>query len=424
MILVLVCTLLAFMALSMPIAVALGFSSLIALWYQNEPPMLLASSAFESLDSFSLMAVPFFILAGNLMQKGGIARRLVNLASAIVGWITGGLGAVVVLTSMFFATMSGSSSATAAAIGSMLIPEMEKKGYPRAFAASITASSGELGVIIPPSIPMIVYATSVNISIGDLFIAGILPGIMIGCSLILTVYVFSRIRGYDPASGIGARQWLVEFGSALGDALFAIIMPILILGGIYSGWFTPTEASVIAVVYGVVIGLFVYKELKWSELLDIFGRSAMISAVVLLLVAFAAIFAYILTVNQVPQKVGAALAAFSQDPLVFLLMINLLLFVVGMFMETLASIMILGPILAPVAILYGIDPVHFGVIIIVNLAVGMVTPPVGVNLFIVCSVARVRMEQLMRPLLVFLAVLICNVLIISYIPSLSLLLIK
>lgn len=424
MILVLACSLILFMALSMPIAVALGFSSLLALIYQGEPAMMLASSAFESLDSFSLLAVPFFILAGNLMQKGGIARRLVNLAQAIVGWITGGLGAVVVLTSMFFATMSGSSSATAAAIGSMLIPEMEKKGYPRRFAAAITASSGELGVIIPPSIPMIIYATSMNVSIGDLFIAGIIPGILIGLSLILTVYIISRRMGYDPGNGIGLRTWVLELGPALRDALFAIIMPVLILGGIYTGWFTPTEASVIAVVYGVIVGIYVYKELRWRELLEIFGRSALISSVVLLLVAFASIFAYILTVNQVPQKVGAAIAAFSDNPIVFLLLINVLLFVVGMFMETLASIMILGPILAPVAVMYGIDPMHFGIIMIVNLAVGMVTPPVGINLFIVCQVARVSMERLMRPLLIFLGVLIVNVLIISYLPSLSLALIQ
>ncbi len=424
MILVLVGSLIVFMALSMPIAVALGFSSLLALQYRGEPMMMLASSAFESLDSFSLLAVPFFILAGNLMQKGGIARRLVNLAQAIVGWITGGLGAVVVLTSMFFATMSGSSSATAAAIGSMLIPEMEKRKYPRNFAAAITASSGELGVIIPPSIPMIIYATSMNISIGDLFIAGIIPGILIGLSLILTVYIIARRRGYDPGDGIGLAGWVIGLGPALRDALFAIIMPLLILGGIYSGWFTPTEASVIAVVYGVVVGIFVYRELKWGELLEIFGRSALISSVVLLLVAFAAIFAYILTINQVPQKVGAAIAAFSDDPIVFLLLVNILLFIVGMFMETLASIMILGPILAPVAVLYGVDPIHFGVIMIVNLAVGMVTPPVGVNLFIVCQVARISMERLMRPLFAFLCVLVCDVLVLSYLPSLSLFLIK
>lgn len=424
MILVLVLSLVVFMIFSMPIAVALGLSSLLAMSYKGQPLMMLASSSFESLDSFSLLAVPFFILAGNLMQRGGIARRLVNLAQVIVGWITGGLGAVVVLTSMFFATMSGSSSATAAAIGSMLIPEMEKKGYPRHFAAAITASSGELGVIIPPSIPMIIYATSVGISIGDLFIAGILPGVIVALTLIATVHLISKQHNYDTGTRVDLRRWAASFGLAMRDAVFAIFMPILILGGIYGGWFTPTEASVIAVIYGVFVGIYIYRELKWGDLLDIFGRAALISSVVMLLVAFAAIFAYILTVNQVPQKVGASIAAFSQDPIIFLILVNILLFIVGMFMETLASIMILGPLLGPVATQYGIDPVHFGVIMIVNLAVGMVTPPVGINLFIVCQVARVKMEQLMRPLFIFLLVLICDVFIISYLPSLSLFLIR
>lgn len=424
MITVLLVSLAIFMALSMPIAVALGLSSLLAYWYSGQPSMMLASTAYEALDSFSIMAVPFFILAGILMSKGGIARRLVNLASTIVGWITGGLGAVVVLTSMFFATMSGSSSATAAAIGSMLIPEMEKKGYPRRFAAAITASSGELGVIIPPSIPMIIYGSSVNVSIGDLFIAGVLPGILIGSTLILTVHIYSRIRGYDPGEGIALLSWIRNISKSLADSLFAIFMPVLILGGIYAGLFTPTEASVVAVVYGVFISVYVYKELKWGDLLPLFGRSALISSVVLLLVAFAVNFSYVLTVNRVPQLVGAELAAITDNPIVFLLLVNVLLFIVGMFMETLASIMILAPILAPVAVQYGIDPLHFGIIMIVNLAVGMVTPPVGVNLFIVCQVARISMEQLMRPLFIFMGVLVCDVLIISHTPALSLFLIK
>lgn len=365
------------------------------------------------------MAVPFFVLAGSLMQSGGIAQRLVDLANAIVGWIKGGLGACVVLTSMFFATMSGSSSATTAAIGSVLIPAMEKKGYPRPLAAAIAASSGELGVIIPPSIPMIVYALSANVSVADLFLAGVLPGILIGCSLICCVYLLARIKGFDVVGHITLSHWAGNLLQALKRSSLAILMPVLILGGIYGGLFTATEASVVAVIYGMVIGIYVYKELRWSDVLGVLGRSAITSSIILLIVGFAAIFAYVLTVNQVPHNVGAFVTGMSRDPVVFLLVVNILLFVTGMFMETLAAIIILAPILAPAAAQYGIDPVHFGTVMIVNLAIGMVTPPVGVNLFVVCQVANVRLEQLIRPLLIFLFVLILDVLIISYVPALT-----
>ncbi|MEJ8834797.1 TRAP transporter large permease [Ramlibacter sp. AN1133] len=411
--------LLALLALSVPIAVTLGLSSTIALHVSGTPLVMMAQSVYESLDSFGLMAIPFFVLAGTLMQGGGIAQRLVDLANALVGWIKGGLGACVVLTSMFFATISGSSSATTAAIGSVLIPAMEKKGYPRNLAGAIAAASGELGVIIPPSIPMIVYALSANVSVADLFLAGILPGIFIGASLIGTVYVLARINGFDAVADISFRDWLRHLFTALRRAALAILMPVLILGGIYGGVFTATEASVVAVVYGLVIGIYVYREITWRDVVPMLGRSAVTSSIILMIVGFAAIFAYMLTVNQVPHMVGEFVTGISKNPIVFLLMVNLLLFVTGMFMETLAAIIILAPILAPAAMKYGIDPVHFGTVMIVNLAVGMVTPPVGVNLFVVCQVARLRLEQLVRPLLIFLAVLAIDVLVISYVPALT-----
>lgn len=411
--------LLALLALSVPIAVTLGLSSSIALLISGKPLVMMAQSVYESLDSFGLMAIPFFVLAGTLMQGGGIAQRLVDLANAVVGWIKGGLGACVVLTSMFFATMSGSSSATTAAIGSVLIPAMERKGYPRNLAGAIAAASGELGVIIPPSIPMIVYALSANVSVADLFLAGVLPGLFIGASLIGTVYVLARINGFDVVGHIGFGQWLRNLVHAVRRSALAILMPVLILGGIYGGLFTATEASVIAVAYGLVIGIYVYKELTWKDVLPMLGRSAVTSSIILMIVGFASIFAYLLTVNQVPHRVGEFVTGISKDPVVFLLMVNILLFFTGMVMETLAAIIILAPILAPAAIKYGIDPVHFGTIMIVNLAVGMVTPPVGVNLFVVCQVARLKLEQLVRPLLIFLAVLIVDVLVISYVPALT-----
>lgn len=419
MISILIGGLLILLALSVPIAVTLGLAATAALQSDGTPLVMMAQTVYESLDSFGLMAIPFFVLAGSLMQSGGIAQRLVDLANALVGWIQGGLGACVVLTSMFFATMSGSSSATTAAIGSVLIPAMEKKGYPRSLAGAITAASGELGVIIPPSIPMIVYALSANVSVADLFLAGILPGILIGASLIATVYVTARVNGYDPVGHITLSQWARNLMKAFERASLAILMPVLILGGIYSGVFTATEASVVAVVYGLVIGVYVYKELRWRDVIGLLGRSAVTSSIVLLIVGFAAIFAYVLTVNQVPHHVGAFVTGISKNPVIFLLLVNVLLFVTGMFMETLAAIIILAPILAPAAVAYGINPVHFGTIMVVNLAIGMVTPPVGVNLFVVCQIAKIRLEKLVRPLLMFLAVLILDVLVITYVPALT-----
>jgi len=407
------------LALGVPIAFALGLSAALALWFDGTPLVLMAQSVYEALDSFSLMAVPLFILAGSLMHSGGMAQRLVNLANAIMGWIKGGLGAVVVLSSMFFSTMSGSSSATTAAIGSILIPAMEKKGYPRSFAAAVVASSGELGVILPPSVPMIVYALSANVSVAALFLAGILPGILIACSLIGLIWVMARLRGFDPVTRITLRQWRREVARTLADAALALLMPVLILGGIYSGLFTTTEAAVVAVLYALLVGKFVYRQLRVRDLPDIFGRSAVTSAIILVIVGFAAIFAYVLTINQVPHKLGTFLTSLSGSAVVFLLLVNLALFVLGMFMETLAAIIILAPILAPAAIQFGIDPVHFGAVMVINLAVGMVTPPVGVNLFVACQVAGIRLEQIVRPLIPFLLMLLMNVIVISYIPALT-----
>ena len=402
-----------------PIMVALGLSAGIALQSADKPLLIVVQMVFQSLDSFSLMAIPFFMLAGHLMHSSGIARRLIRLANAFVGWIRGGLGAVSVLTSMLFATVSGSSSATTAAVGSVLIPEMVKKKYPRSFAASITASSGELGAIIPPSIPMIVYGLTANVSVGALFIAGILPGLIVTISLIFTVYLIARIKRFDEVSTVNLREWAGEFVVAFREAALALMMPVIILGGIYGGIFTPTEASCIAVLYSLLLGVFVYREIEVKSLLTIFGRAAVMSSIILLIVAFAAVFAYLLTINQVPQKVATALGAVTDSPLVFLLLVNVMLLVAGMFIEALAAILIIVPILAPISLAFGIDPYHFGIIVIMNLAVGMVTPPVGVNLFVVCEVAQLKMQQLAKYLVIFLGVLVANVLLITYVPFLS-----
>lgn len=405
-------------AISIPVALSLGIAPLPALMDKGIPLVAVPQTMFEAMDSFALMAVPFFVLAGRLMQTGGIARRLIDLGLALIGWVKGGLGGAAVLTTMFFSTICGSSSATTAAIGSVMIPEMERKGYPRPFAASVIASSGELGVILPPSVPMIIYAMLTGTSVASLFVGGILPGLLIASSLIITILILSRIHGYGEAASVTPGERLRGVWRALCQASLSLLMPVIILGGIYGGFFTATEAAVVAVAYAFLLGVFVYREISLKELPAILWSSAVTSAIVLLIVGFASVFAYVLSLYQAPQQVARMLLGVSDNPLVFLLLVNIALLVIGLFMETFAAILILAPVLAPVAISLGIDPVHFGVIVIVNLAIGMVTPPVGVNLFLVCGIANVTMERLMRPLSIFLAVLLCDLMIITYVPVL------
>ncbi|WP_137178953.1 TRAP transporter large permease [Roseomonas sp. AR75] len=408
----------------LPIALALGIAPLPTMIGLGIPLIAIPQVVFESLDSFALMALPLYVLAGRLMQVGGIAQRLVGFAIAVVGVLPGGLAAAVVLTSMLFATISGSSAATAAAIGGVLIPEMERQRYPRPYSAAVVASSGELGVIIPPSVPMVIYAVLTGVSITDLFIAGVLPGLMIGLSLMLTASLMAMVAGHGERMRMSLPDYAANLLAAFRRAFLSLLMPVIILGGIYGGLFTPTEAAVVAVVYALILGIFVYGEIRIAEVPRIFADAALTSSVVMIIVGFAAMFGFALQLLQAPQAIAALLSGVSSDPLVFLLLVNLFLLVVGMFMETFAAIIILAPILAPVAQAFGIDPVQFGLIVIVNLAVGMVTPPVGVNLFVACGIARISMEQLMRPLSVFLAVLLLNLMIITYVPALSLTLVR
>lgn len=407
------------LATGVPIAATLGLVTLYGLSARGIPPVSAIQTMFASLDSFSLMAVPFYILAGNIMQAGGISDRLVRLANALVGWLRGGLGAAAVLTSMIFACISGSSSATTAAVGATTIPAMARKGYPKPFAASLVASSGELGAIIPPSLPMIIYGLVTNASIGALFIAGIIPGLMIGGSLMALVFIWAALKGFDHTVAVSPADWARGVLKAFRDSILSLFMPVLILGGIYSGMFTPTEASVVAVAYGLFVSMAVYREISWREMSNVFIRSALTSAGILLIVAVAAAFGFVLTINRIPHQVGQWISTVAHDPVSFLILVNVLLLIVGMFLETLAAIVILAPILAPVAVSYGISPIHFGIVMIVNLAIGMLTPPIGVNLFIASEVAGLKIEQMIRALLVFIAVLITNLALISYLPILS-----
>jgi C4-dicarboxylate transporter DctM subunit len=413
---VVVITLLALFALSVPIAISLGIASTVAISYAEIPFLVIIQRMFGSLDIFPLMAIPFFILAGNLMEAGGISRRLITFANSMVGSLSGGLAIVAVVTSMFFAAISGSGPATTAALGAILIPAMIARGYDRNFAGSVQAVSGELGVIIPPSIPLILYGVAAEVSISKLFIAGVIPGFLIGGTLILTVFIIGKMKGYKGVETVSAKERFAAFK----DAILALIMPVIILGGIYGGIFTPTEAAAVAVVYAFIVGFFIYKDLKLDNLMDIFARSAITTSIIMIIISTAGLFGWILTRERVPQQIAEQFIAFSESPIVFLLLINLLLFVVGMFFETASSIIILAPILAPIALMVGIDPVHFGIIMVVNLAMGMVTPPLGVNLFVAVQIANTSLEKITRFLLPFLFVLIIDIFIISYIPSISL----
>ncbi|WP_209125147.1 TRAP transporter large permease [Alkalihalobacillus sp. BA299] len=413
--------LLVFMVLSLPIALSIGLASIIGILYDGSIPLfIIIQRVFNTLDSFPLMAIPFFILAGSIMERGGLSKRLIAFADSLIGHKTGGLAMVLVMTSMFFAAISGSSAATVAAIGSIMIPAMVRKGYDRSFAGATAAVSGELGMIIPPSVAMIIFGIVTGVSIGDMFIAGILPGIMIGFSLMVLVYFISKKKGYQ---GSEKSTWSQRF-AAFKKAIWALIMPFIILGGIYSGIFTPTEAAVIAVVYAFIVGTLVYREITIADIVPLLRDSFITSAIVMIIIGVSGIFNWILTKEKFGLMVSDYFQSLTDNVIIFLLVVNLILFVVGMFFENGAAIVILAPILTPIAIQFGMEPVHFGIIMIVNLAMGMVTPPLGVNLFVACQIGKLRIDQIMRPLIPFLIVLIVNVFLLSYIPDISLSLLK
>ncbi|MCC6869920.1 MAG: TRAP transporter large permease [Burkholderiales bacterium] len=403
-------------ALSISVAVAIGLASLVGAWQANLNFIAVVKEMFSAIDKFPLAAIPFFILAGNLMESGGISTRLVEFAKSIVGGVQGGLGATCVLTCMIFAAVSGSSVATTFAIGSILVPALIRHGYPTNYAAALQATSAELGVIIPPSIPMILYGVSAEVSIGELFIAGFGPGLLIGGALMLFVVLYARWKGY----GKGDHDGRLPFLTAARRAALALLMPVIVLGGIYGGVFTPTEASVVAVFYALIVGVLVYRETRIADLPRVLTKSVISSAVIMFIIANAGLFSYLITRAGVPAKIGAFLVDTLQSPELFLLGVNAALFVIGMFIETSASIIVLAPILAPVAAHFGIDPVHFGVIMIVNLALGMITPPFGVNLFAACMIARISLDQIVTRLIPFVLVVLACLMVITYVPGLSL----
>jgi C4-dicarboxylate transporter, DctM subunit len=403
-------------ALTISVAVSIGLAALVGIQVSNVPMLVAVKEMFSAINKFPLAAIPFFILAGNLMETGGISRRLVEFAKSLVGGVQGGLPMTCVLTCMIFAAVSGSSVATTFAIGTILIPALIKHGYPTPWAAALQATSAELGVIIPPSIPMILYGVSAEVSIGELFIAGFGPGLLIGAALMLFVHLYCRWKGWGKSDGEGR----LPVGHATLQAGWALLMPVIILGGIYGGVFTPTEASAVAVFYALIIGMVVYREIGLADLYGILKKSVISSSVIMFIIANAGLFAYLITRAGVPDAIGQWLKAVLQDPMLFLLGVNAALFLIGMFIETSAAIIVLAPILAPVAIYFGIDPVHFGVIMVVNLALGMITPPFGVNLFAACTVAKISLDRIIRPLVPFVGVVLACLMVVTYVPVISL----
>ena len=411
-----VCTMVLCFALTISVAVSIGLASILGIQASNANMLISVKEMFSSINKFPLAAIPFFILAGNLMETGGISRRLVEFAKSIVGGVQGGLPMTCVLTCMIFAAVSGSSVATTFAIGAILIPALIKHHYPVGYAAALQATSAELGVIIPPSIPMILYGVSAEVSIGELFIAGFGPGLFIGLALMLFVHLYCRWKGWGKNDGDGR----LPFGKAAWQAGWALLMPVIILGGIYGGIFTPTEASAVAVFYALIVGMVIYREIKLKDLMVILRKSVLSSAVIMFIIANAGLFAFLITRAGVPDAIGRYLEAVLQSPALFLLGVNGALFIIGMFIETSAAIIVLAPILAPVAIHFGIDPVHFGLIMVVNLALGMITPPFGVNLFAACTVAKISLDRIIPYLVPFVLVILGCLMVVTYVPQLSL----
>ena len=403
-----------FLMLGVPIAFSLGLGSVVAIFMDDKiSSMLVAQKLFSSINSFSLMAIPFFMLSGELMEAGGISKRLVNIAKAFVGHITGGIGMVDIGTSVLFA-----GAADTAAVGSMLIPSMLKNGYPRGLAAVIQACAGSLGPIIPPSLTMIIYCSLTGLSIGECFMAGVIPGLIIGLGVAVVTYFYARRLGIKGDERVPYRERL----TAIKDGILAIIMPLIIIGGIVSGIFTPTESGAIAVIYALVIGMFVYKEFTYRELPRIFLKAASMTGMALLIVAGASIFSWLVAYEKFPKMIITFLTGLTDNKYVIMMLLVLFLLFVGMFIETLSATIICAPILMPVAAQYGIDPIQFALIMVITLVYAGVTPPVGGVLFITMGIAKAKMKEALTYLAPYLGIICIVILLLIFVPQISLLL--
>lgn len=412
----LVSTLIICFLINVPIGFALGMASLASLIASGTMPInMIPQRMVAGANSFPLLAIPFFMLAGAIMERGGVSKRIVELASALVGHITGGLAAVSIVACTFFAAISGSTPATAAAVGGLTIPEMEKRGYARSYASAVVASASCLGVIIPPSITMVIFGIVANVSVGQLLIGGIIPGLFLSFILLCVNYIRSRQLGYPTED---RRTWKQRW-STFADAVWGLMMPVIILGGIMSGVFTPTESAAIAVVYGLFVSFFIYRELHVRDLIPIFYKASLNSAMIMLLIAAASPFGWIMTIEQVPQMASSAILGISTNMYVIYFFMLVIYLILGTFMETGAIILLVVPIFAPIAETLGIDMVQFGVVTVIALAIGMATPPVGIALFATCGIADITIGQLTRKVIPFLFALIAGLLVLAYVPILS-----
>ncbi|MGB6012430.1 MAG: TRAP transporter large permease [Desulfobacterales bacterium] len=406
-----------YLVLGMPLAICLGLSVITTFWYHDALPLMaVAQKLYNGLEHFALMAIPFFILASNIMSKGGVSKRLIDVCNAFVGHYKGGLAVASIVSCMFFAAISGSSPSTVVAIGTIMIPAMIASGYGPRYSVGLLGSAGSLGILIPPSIPMIVYGVATEQSVGKLFMAGVGPGLFMGSLFIITAVIYARVKGFKGGTVVPWKDRLV----LLWKALPGLFMPFLILGGIYGGIFTPTEAAAVAVFYALFVGLFVYKDLKIRDIPQVFVRSAVMMAMILFIITNAMLFAYILTTEGIPAAIAAFIISHAVTPWVFLLFVNILLYFVGDFMEPSAAILILAPLFLPIVLKLNIDPIHFGIIMTVNMEIGMITPPVGLNLFVASGISGLSLWEVFRGAAPFMIIMLAALFMITYIPTISL----
>ena len=406
-----------FMFLGMPVAVALGLSSISTiLLFSNDSLQSLVLKMYETSEHYTLMAIPFFVIAGMFMTTGGVARRMIRFANASVGHLHGGLAIASVLACVLFAAVSGSSPTTVVAVGSIAIAGMVRAGYSESFAAGVVCNAGTLGILIPPSIVLVVYGAATETSVGRLFMAGVIPGISLGVVLMVVIYIIARITKMPTHPRASLGQML----SAAKDSSWGLLLVFIILGGIYGGVFTPTEAAAVAAVYAFIVAVFIYRDIGFKEIPKVFSDSARVTVMLMFIIVNALLFAHVLTTERIPQAIAEQIIAMEMAPWQFLIVVNLILLAAGAFMEPTGIILILAPILFPIAMQLGIDPVHLGIIMVVNLEIGMITPPIGLNLFVTAGITSLSIGQVIRAALPWLIVLLIYLLFITYVPSISL----
>ncbi|HZJ94418.1 MAG TPA: C4-dicarboxylate TRAP transporter large permease protein DctM [Thiopseudomonas sp.] len=404
------------MFIGVPVAISLGLAgSVTIIMFSPDSVRSLAIKLFETSEHYTLLAIPFFLLAGSFMTTGGVARRLIDFANATVGHIRGGLAIGAVMACMLFAALSGSSPATVAAVGSIAIAGMVRSGYPQPLAAGIITNAGTLGILIPPSVVMVVYAAATETSVGTLFMAGVVPGLLLGLVLMAAIYLVALKKDLPALPRASFREWL----SSARKAIWGLLLMVIILGGIYSGMFTPTEAAAVAAVYSAFIALFVYKDMRISEAPKVVLESAKLTIMLMFIIANAMLFAHVLTTEQIPQQITAMVLEAGLQPWMFLLVVNIVLLIAGAFMEPSAIILILAPILFPIAVELGVDPIHLGIIMVVNMEIGLITPPVGLNLFVTSAVTGMPLSAVIRAAMPWLMILLAFLMVVTYVPSVS-----